>query len=177
MPTHAEFLTTYQHMTDGQLLQVANEGDLIPEAQFALGEELRRRNLKNTDLPRHKETRHEKLEKETKERWFPLARYRSLGFALYGRKFLNDIDRQQNVVVRTRFFVFIIPLIPIASYRFKYSGDPRRWFQWKAEYHVLNRVPLNWDEVLFTWAKTAAWMLAAIAAGLLYGWLKSGRPS
>jgi len=148
MATPSELLSTYQHMTDGQLLQVANEGGLIPEAQLALAEELHRRNIKKTDVALHKEKRQETLEKEATERWFPFGY--SLGYAFYGRKYLNEDDRRQNIHVRTKFFVFTIPLIPIASYRFKCSGSPSKWFQWNTQYRVLNRVPLNWDQVFLT---------------------------
>jgi hypothetical protein len=170
MHTPSELLSTYQYMTDGQLLQVANEGGLVPEAELVLAEELHRRNLKKSDLPQHKQSPRERLENESHERWSPLVRYHSLGFGFYGRKYLNESDRQENIQVRTKFFVFTIPMIPIASYRFKCTGDPNKWIQWNTQYRVLNRVPLNWDQVFLTWAKTVAWIIGAFAAAALYIW-------
>ena len=176
MHTPSEFLTTYQHMTDAQLLQVANEGGLVPEAQLALTEELHRRNLKKSDLAQHRPSARKRLESESRELWFPLVRYHSLGFGFYGRKYLNEHDRKEHIQVRTKFFVFTIPLIPIASYRFKCTGDPNKWFQWNTQYRVLNHVPLNWDQVFLTWAKTAAWIIGMFAAVALYVWSKVSHP-
>ena len=176
MPTSTEFLNTYQHMTDSQLLQVANEGGLVPEAQLALTEELHRRSLKKSDLPRHKQSPRERLEGESQERWFPLVRYHSLGFGFYGRKYLNEADRHENIKVRTKFFVFTLPLIPVASYRCKCTGDLNKWFQWNAQYHVLNRVPLNWDQVFLTWMKTAGWIIGIFGAVALYIWFTVNHP-
>lgn len=175
MPAPSELLATYQHMTDGQLLQVANEGGLVPEAELIIAEELHRRNLKKSDLPKYRPSARERLESESHERWFPLVRYHSLGFGFYGRKYLNENDRKENIQVRTKFFVFTIPLVPIASYRFKCSGDSNKRFQWNTQYRVLNRVPLNWDQVFLTWAKTAAWIIALFAVTLLCVWFSVNR--
>jgi hypothetical protein len=98
----------------------------------------------------------------------PLARSRSLGFGLYSRIYLSEADREANIQVRTKFFVFAIPLVPIASHRFKCSGKPGKWFQWNTDQHVLNRVPLLWRQVFITWLSTLLWIGGTIAAIFLY---------
>jgi len=65
-----ELLSTYQHMTDGQLLQVANQGGLLPDAELILTQELRRRNLKASDLPLYTESLDDRLRAETQEKSF-----------------------------------------------------------------------------------------------------------
>jgi hypothetical protein len=168
MESPSQLASTYQHMSEGTLLEIANEGGLTPEAKQAIAEELHRRKLKASDLPSHKQTAKEQLEEETQERWFPLFRYRSLGFGLYGRSYLNEADKESNIQVRTKFFVFVIPLVPIASYRFQCTGEPGKWFQWNADQLALNRVPLVWTQVFMTWLKTLLWIGGTIAAIALY---------
>jgi hypothetical protein len=173
MNGYRDFLDTYKHMSDGQLLQVANEGGLIEEAQQALAQELHRRSLKLSDLPHHKESPQEALQNEARERWFPLLR--RFGFGLYDRNYLDESDRLHNIQLRTKFFVFGIPLIPIASYRFRCKGDPHKWFQDDSDQHVLSRVPLAWTQVFMTWTKTVLWGAAIIGSIILFQWIRYGR--
>jgi hypothetical protein len=172
MESAAQLAITYQNMSEGELLEIANESGLTSEARQVIAEELHRRKLRASDLPRVKEPRQTSLEQETEERWFPLTRGHSLGFGLYGRKYLNEADKEANIQVRTKFFVFAIPLVPIASYRFKCTGDANKWFHWDAEQQVLNRVPLDWSQVLRTWLTTALWIGGTIAAIVLYEYFR-----
>lgn len=155
-------------MTDGELLQTLSEGGLVPEAKQILSEEIHRRNLSPSDPPNHQPSEKEQLRHEAQERWFPLARTGSLGFSLYGRNYLTPEDQEENIQVRTKFFVFAyIPLIPIASYRFKYRGRAG-WFQWDTVERPLNRVPIVWTQVLMTWLKTFLWICGTVSAVFLY---------
>ena len=162
MDTPAEFAATYQHMSDGQLLQTANEGGLIPEAHQALTEELHRRNLKPADLRRYKPSPHELLQDEARQKG-----WRGTGLFFFGRSYLNQSDEQKNVQLRTKFVSFAyFPLVPIAAYRFQCTGSPKWWLRWNNGQQVIDRVPLNWRQVTLTWVKavliTAALMGSAI---------------
>ena len=166
MPTPSELLSTYQHMTDGQLLEIANEGGFRPEAELALAEELHRRKLKLSDLPLYKETLDDRLQAETKQKSF-----RGTGLRFYGRKFLNEADKQANIQIKTKWFAFsYIPLIPLASYRFQCSGSPDKWFQWSRQRRPLGRVPLNWNQAVMTWLKAIACIVGTIAFIALRIW-------
>lgn len=171
MPAPSELLSTYQHMTDGQLLQVANDGGLVPEAELVLAEELRRRNLKPSDLPLYKESPKDRLQAETQQKSF-----RGTGLRFYGRKFQNEADKRANIQVRTKWFAFAyIPLIPLASYRFQCSGDPDKWFQWNPRRHPLGRIPLDWNQALMTWTKAAACIAGTIAFTALCIWFQTSQ--
>jgi hypothetical protein len=180
MESPSQLASTYQHMSEGALLEIANEGGLTPEAKQAIAEELHRRKLKTSDLAQVKESPHERLEKEAQERWFPLARGHSLGFGLYGRKYLSESDREENIQAKTKFFVFVIPLIPIASYRFRcsaagnkwYSSKANKWFQLNIEQKPLSQEPLDWSQVFKTWLTSLLWIGGAMAAIILYGRFK-----
>ena len=159
MRTPAEFAETYQHMSDGQVLQTARENGLLPEAKQYLQEEIRRRNLKSSDLTREVEPHKTRLEKETKERWLPLSRWR-WGYGLYGHSYLNEADKEASIQFRTKFFVAAgIPLVPIASYRFKQTEEDDK---------VLDRIPIVWPQVFRVWMTTFLWIAGTIAAVLLY---------
>jgi hypothetical protein len=88
MNTQTDFAKTYESMSDGQLLQIANEGGLVDEAKQILAEELHRRNLEPGDLPRHKETLRTRLRREATERKLP-SRTGPTGFVFFGRHYLT----------------------------------------------------------------------------------------
>lgn len=158
----------YETLTDAELLILRSEGGLTDEAEPVLANEIRRRNLKETVLKRHKVHQRILLRDEAKEKGFG-GRGPSLQF--FGRHFLNQADKEANIQIRTKWFVLGgIPLIPLASYRFKCTGDPNKWFHWDTEQRVINRVPLNWTQVFLTWMKTAIVIIGAglVLAGYLF---------
>jgi len=159
MPTQADYAATYRNMHDGQLLQRANEDGLVDEAKQALAEELSRRNLKPSDLADYKLTPAELLLDEVRPKG-----YRGTGVFLYGRGYLNASDKQQNIHLRTKFVAFaFFPLFPIASYRFQYTRTANRWRPWRNRQQVLEKVPVNWRQVIATWIKAILFLAAAIA--------------
>jgi hypothetical protein len=168
MPTQADFAATYQNMSDGQLLETANQGGLIPEAHQALTQELHRRNLKPSDLPRHKESPRERLQGETREKWYA-SRTGPTGLVFFGRRYLAPADREANIQLRTKWISLGgLPIFPLASYRFKCKQQGWRFLRW-TDQTVLNRVPLNWDQAFSTWLKASPFYVAIFV--LLYAWL------
>ena len=155
----------YETLTDSALLNLAREGGFTEEAQQVMAQELRRRNLNDDDLKRYVARGEQiKLREEAEERGATTGR--GPGFLLFGRRFLNDSDKEAKIQLRTKFFaVGGIPLIPIASYRFKYTGH-------REQGRVIDRVPLNWAQVFITWGKTA---MLLIGLGLLIVLIEEGR--
>lgn len=151
----------YKTLTDQQLLNLKREGGFTDEAEQVLGNELRRRNLTPGDLERYiVESEHSKLHEEVKERG---DGYRSIGLQFFGRNYINEADKEANIQLRTKWFTMSgIPLIPIASYRFKCTGSPGKLFTANTQQEVLNRVPLNWTQVCMTWVKTATILVGAV---------------
>jgi hypothetical protein len=164
MPDTIALVKYYEALTDTALLNLAREGGFTEEAQQVLAKELRRRNLNDNDVKRYV-TRGEqiKLHEEAEERG---SRGRGPGLLFFGRRFLNNSDKEANIQLRTKFFALGgIPLIPIASYRFKCTGH-------REQGRVIDRVPLNWAQVFITWGKTA---ILLIGAGLLIVGIEEGR--
>jgi hypothetical protein len=171
MSAQSDFAKTYESMSDGQLLQTASEGGFLEEAKEALTNEFSRRNLKKSDLVRHKESLRARLRQEATERKFPLSRYGGTGLFLFGRHYLTAADKEANIQLRTKWVAFShLPLIPLASYRFKCRQQGWKLFHWSDQV-VLNQVSLNWDQVFLTWLKASPVYIAILAP--LWMWLKS----
>jgi hypothetical protein len=183
MPTnsYSNFATQYQQMLDGQLLLLANEGGLVDEAHQALTEELRKRNLKKQDIvQQEKKSPHEHRLGAAEEKQFRWADHwwvdPGTGYYFFGRHYLNEADKSADIQLRTKWIALGgIPLIPLASYRLKCKQKSFGWFRWNEEQRVVNRVALNWNQILLTWIKTFLSMAVVIAAFALYDWLKGRR--
>lgn len=153
MPDATALETYYKTLTDHELLNLKQEGGFTAEAKRVLGEELARRNLGAGDLKRFVAvTERNKLREEVTERG---GGYRSPGLQFFGGRYLNEADRTANIQVRTKWFTMSgIPLIPLASYRFKCTSNGSKSSQ-SSEQTVLNRVSLDWVQVFTTSIKTA----------------------
>ena len=164
MPDTIALAKYYETLTDAALLNLAREGGFTEEAQRVFAEELKRRNLNDADLKRYiARGDHIKLREEAEERGM---RSRGLGLQFFGRRFLSDSDREANIQLRTKFVALGgIPLIPIASYRFKCTG-------YREQGRVIDRVPLNWTQVFITWVKNAILLIGLV---LLIVGIEQGR--
>lgn len=151
----------YKALTDEQLLDLKREGGFTNEAERVLENELHRRNLTPADLKQYiVESERSNLREEVRERG---GRYRSAGLQFFGRNYINEADKEADIQLRTKWFTMSgIPLIPIASYRFKCTGSPGKLFTGNTHQEVLNRVPLNWTQVCMTWIKTATILVGVV---------------
>ena len=159
MLSQAELNEYYKSLSDDQLLNLVHEGGFTDEAKVVLENELARRKLSHSNVKKFiEDCERSKLDKEVIEKEVGLG-YGGLGLHFYGRNYLNVTDKEANIQLRTKWFTLIwIPLIPIASYRFQGSSQ-----------RVIERVPLNWTQVLMIWSKTATIVLCVILAFLLLG--------
>jgi hypothetical protein len=108
------------------------------------------------------------LRREAKEREFPLSRYGGTGYYFFGRHYLTQADREGNIQLRTKWFsISYLPIVPLGSYRFKCGQQGSRFFHW-TDQTVLNKVPLNWDQIFFTWLKASPFYLLILTVFGLY---------
>lgn len=149
-------------------------GGFTADAEEVLARELTRRNLTPGDLKRYVAvTQRNQLRDEVTERG---GRYRSLGFQFFGGRYRNESDRRAAIQVRTKWFTISgIPLIPIASYRFKRGGHAGQWSRTRTRRGVIERVPLDWAQVFTTWLKTAAMLVGVLVSIVVISWLLNGR--
>jgi len=91
--------------------------------------------------------------------------YRSLGHQFFGKRYFNEADKRANIQTWTKWFTISgIPLIPIASYRFKCTHSSGKQFPTNIQKRVIDRVPLNWSQVFIVWIETA---ILIVGVGLL----------
>jgi len=173
MPDTSELARYYESLTDGELLILNSEGGFTEDAAHVLGQELKRRNLAAGDLTKYLVPARIRLREEAQEKGF---RARGPGLLFFGRRYLNESDRKANIQVRTKWFALGgMPIIPIASYRFKCSGEQgksalRDWLSNDPEQRVIQRVPLNWNQVFLTWMKTAIFVLVVFLLAYGFAW-------
>jgi hypothetical protein len=147
MPDTTALAEHYKTLTNDELLNLKQEGGFTAEAELVLAEELERRNLRAHDEKQYiASINQQRLQEEVTERG---GGYRELGFQLFGKRYLNESDRNADIQVRTKWFTISgIPLIPIASYRFKATSSLHKW-------KVIDRTALDWVQVFQTWIRTA----------------------
>lgn len=118
MPDAAILEKYYKALTDRELLKLRTDGGFTEEAGQVLSKELERRHLASGDVKKYiAVTERINLRDEVMERG---GGYRSLGLQFFGNTYLNESDRAAKIQIRTKWFTISgIPLIPIASYRFK----------------------------------------------------------
>jgi hypothetical protein len=169
MPDANELENYYKTLTDQELLNLKREGGFTDEAEQVLANELKRRNLTSGDLKRAAvESERSNLREEVEERG---GVYRSFGLQFFGRSYISEADREANIQLRTKWFTMSgIPLVPIASYRFKCTGSPGKWSTGDTQQRVIDRIPLNWGQVCLTWVKTATILFSALLLIVAISW-------
>jgi hypothetical protein len=169
MPDADALAKYYETLTDTQLLNLRAEDGFTEQAEQLLSEELERRNLKASDVKRNTVYKNRiNLRDEAQEK-----RIVGKGPALlfFGNRCVNEADKAANIRLRTKWFALGgMPIIPLASYRFKCKGTPGQWFWGDTEQRVIDRVPLNWPQVFLTWAKTALVILLVFLFGAGFSW-------
>jgi hypothetical protein len=174
MPDADVLAKYYETLTDAQLLDLRAEDGFTEQAEQVLAEELKRRNLKVSDVKRN--TVHKNrinLRDEAQEKGFA---GKGPALLFFGNRFLNEADKTANIRLRSKWFALGgIPIVPLASYRFKCKGTPGKWFLGDTEQRVIDRVPLNWPQVFLTWAKTALFILLVFLLLVGSSWYQEHR--
>lgn len=148
----------YEHLTLDELLNVAKDrNDLTDEARMALDVEIAKRKVTTEEIESFArasatDARVEERRKE-RSRFF----YETRNKQFFGKKNRYvDPRRRIEEFDTTLWFVLLIPLVPLASYRIR-----RLFSRWRALYapsrlHVLETRPRDWEQIRLTWGKTAA---------------------
>ncbi|HKI26052.1 MAG TPA: hypothetical protein VKA07_06985 [Candidatus Sulfotelmatobacter sp.] len=156
----------YQHLTDDELLQLAEEREhLTDDARLVLGGELSRRKLSSSDIDSHR------LQREAEEKADDLKRATPtyIFHAGLGKKFLGKSNRRRDPsglfeqYDATLWFVVLwFPVFPIATYTVR--RDFERWLgiDWAGAQVALEGHPRNWEQILLTWIKAVLFLFALI---------------
>jgi hypothetical protein len=154
----------YEHLTEDELLHVADEREqLTDEARLALESELRRRSLSTSDINAYKQ----QLADDDKADKLRRARRQVVHNVGLGKKFLGMTNRRRDpsglfeLYESTLWFVVLwFPVYPIATYTVR--RDLERWLgvAFASKEIALDRHPRNWEMILLTWVKASAFLLA-----------------
>ena len=154
----------YQHLTQDELLHLAEESDqLTDDARLALDEELNRRRLSSSDIDSYR-LECEALGKADKiERATPNYIHNvGLGNKFFGKTNRHrDTERLFEQYDTTLWFVVLwFPVFPIATYSVR--TDLERWLGMlvASDPVAIERHARNWEQILLTWLKAAAVLLA-----------------
>jgi hypothetical protein len=159
----------YGALTLDELLRLANQrDDLTDEARLALDAELSRRQVTPEVLAagRAEMTKFEREQaREVRELSFG---HGGIARKLFGKShYVCDEQHRIEEFQTTLWFVLLwIPIFPIGTFQIRRRF--RRWWQfWASErYHVIERLPRDWEQILLTWIKTVAVLLALRLAEL-----------
>jgi hypothetical protein len=153
------FASQYATYSDSELLRLASEGGLVEEAELALGEELRRRQITSRSIRRERIDR-KRAELQRNVGSNPYFASRGTGLTFRGGKKIAD---QSKGVVKTRWLVlFWMSVVPLGSYRIS-EDDSARGFT------ILKKEKLQWDHVITGWMQTGSVVILLLCAWL---WLK-----
>jgi hypothetical protein len=157
----ANFAAQYAEYSDGELLRLASEGGLREEAEFALRQELQKRQITPHEI------RQEKLHRKRSELQRnvgsnPYDKFRGTGLIFRGTKYLPRQGKHK-IAVKTRWLVISwMSIVPLGSYRIE-EDDTDRGFA------VLKKEKLQWDQVLTGWMQTGS---VVILLGCAWLWLR-----
>jgi hypothetical protein len=155
----------YQNRTDDELLRLAFEpADLTPEANTALNIELSKRRL--NQLERLEAFRHDELQCKEEPAKDPgkLGVIHGIGRKRFGKANYNYNSETGFEQFRTTIFIvlFWIPLIPTGTFRVERK---REWIS--RDIIVIERLPLDWEQILKVWIVAAGGVFALIVLSRL----------
>jgi len=156
-----DFRAMYAAMSDEEILHLAAEGGLRPEAEVAFVEQLATRNISAEAVEAERERQeHAKLQARVGSN--PFWSYRGTGLKFRGKAFLSKEDEERGIWVQTRWFVmWWLCLIPLGSYRVRVAPGNRRG------YEIMSREPLHLGQVWMELGKTVLVLLLVLGPLLL----------
>jgi hypothetical protein len=158
-----DFATQYKSLSDDALIQLASEGGLRSEADVALRAEMRQRSIGPREVRSLRaEQMKTKLQLEVSHNPYS---YRGSGLQLRGHKFLNELDKNREIYVVTRWVVFsFLPVVPLGSYRVKSIAED------SARQTFVGKVKLQWDQVASGWMQTGSVVILLWCVWLWLRW-------
>jgi len=159
-----DFGRLYAAMSDEEVLHLAAEAGLTPEAEVAFAEQVAERGISPEAVAAERE-RQELAKLQAKVGSNPFWSYRGTGLKFRGKAFLSKEDEERGIWVQTRWFVmWWLCVVPLGSYRVRaVASDPRG-------YDIMSREPLHLGQVWTGLGKTVLVVLLVLCPLLLVGW-------
>jgi len=157
------FRALYAAMPDEEILRLASEGGLRPEAEVAFSEQVRLRRIMPEAIEAERR-RQAHADLQIAVGTTPFIRVRGVGLRFREKTFRSKEDEEQGVSVRTRWFcMWYLPMIPFGSFRIRETAEVSRGYEImsreKLEWHHV-RLGLRWTAAVFVFLLLAsAWIL------------------
>ena len=147
-----DYREAYRRMPDYQIMQIASEGGLVPEAVQALNEELAARGASTQDINQHVEyVAHQKLLQRVGNNILYVPH--GVGIAFRGKRFSSIEDERLGIELRTRWIIlFWIPVIPIGSYRIIWGTSSSTFWGRGKSFQIVSEEKLDLQQVLTIWS-------------------------
>lgn len=153
----------YRIKTDEELLRLAAiAGDLTPEANLMLSNELSRRGINTAErLVPFREAEKKRQEEASKQTSLFIIHPFGIGHFRFGKadRVYNPASGLERFQTTTFIMLFWLPLIPTGTFVI----ERKRSF-FSRRFTVLKRVPLDWRQVRRVWGVTLGVLLAIIVA-------------
>ena len=157
----ADFGEQYRLMQDEELLRINFDSDqLTDEARFALTAGLHTRSLDKPEVVADFRIEEQQRRKDDELTSVMRADARKIGRSRYF-KANYDFNPETRIETFTTTFFFELwrlPLVPTGTYRVEKKKG------WRYDYRVVEKVPLDWEQVLTGWVISASVVLALILA-------------
>jgi hypothetical protein len=157
-------MPNYEQLTLDELLNLAQDrNDLTDDARTALDLEIAKRKVTAEEMQSY--ARASIADARVKERRTERTRffYETRNKQFFGKK-NRYVDPRHRIEEfdTTLWFVLLIPLIPLASYRIRRLFS--RWWMVcvPGKLHILETRPRDWQQIRLTWGKIAAFLVAII---------------
>ena len=153
-----ELSETYYSKSDDELLLIYSEAsELTPEAREVLKAEMNRRGLTQREAEGFRD--HLEFERTNEAKAEENKRLTQGGRRWFGKANAITMTATQRERFDTTFFItfLIFPMIPLGSYRIEVLKKG-----WRKNVIILQKLPLNWEQVLRAWVFTGIVALAAI---------------
>jgi hypothetical protein len=158
----ADLAGEYESKTDEELLRLALDPEhLTPEASAVLNAELARRRINSTERLAAFRAEEERRKKELSRdpgRLFVIHQF-GLGRKRFGKaeRIYNPETRMERFKTTVFIVVLWLPIIPTGTF----LVEKKRSF-FSDDMTVLERLPLDWEQVLKVWGVVAAIVLAVL---------------
>jgi hypothetical protein len=146
-----DYRQTYSAMNDDELLNLAaQQGSLLPEAQWALTSVLAERRLSSNDVEEQSQWREQaEFEQDYKD---PLSfSFHGFGTDIYGKR---DFKADGSFITTKWIILFLIPLVPLKSFRIAPINEARHRFSFLSlkQYRIIDEFRPNLRQVAFIYA-------------------------
>ena len=162
----------YQQLTTDELLNIAQQRKhLTDEARSLLDSELVRRNISALEIQTFARRLQANERAEERKRTRLINSYQNRNKQFLGKKnFRRDPRKRIDEFDTTLWFIVAIPIFPISSHRIRRHS--RRWWNLcpSDTIHILKTKPRDWQQILMTWCKTAAVLLAIAVVAIADGY-------